>query len=161
MKELILACGAEYCIANGEADEVCALLTLNGTAWACMTEDMDMFLYGCPRILRQLSIYNETVVLNDLHRILSDLELNSASEFRDIVISTGLSDCSGCDTGNATFTTLREALKTHTIYDSSYLSNNIYCDISDVEMPPILGKCNMTKPTSAQDMLYKNGIIIV
>jgi hypothetical protein len=170
-KELILACGFEYCEASGEADEVCAMLTLNGTAWACMTEDMDMFLYGCPRILRQMSPYNETVVLNDLPRILSDLEMNSVDEFRRIVVSTGLSDWNEQDIHKdkdgevADFATLRNALKSHTLYNPAYLSDKI-CDMNDVVIPPILGNdvktsTNINTFVSSPDVLYKNGILIV
>lgn len=157
-KELVLAWGYDYCVAAGEADEVCASLVLNGTAWACLTEDMDMFLYGCPRILRQLSNYNETVVLNDLQRILSDLEMDSVDEFRRIVVSTGLSEYSN-DSKTADFITLRDALKTHTICNPDLMSDSY--SISHVYIPPILGKANLNTPVSAQDVLYKNGIIIV
>jgi len=173
VKELILAFGAEYCEASGEADEVCAVMVLNGTAWACMTEDMDLFLYGCPRILRQFSAYNETVVLNDLPRILSDLEMNSVDEFRRIVVSTGLSDSSTNDYAaeesknvskvSPDFIILRDAIKSRTMCaHHSSTSDDNYHNLESVVLPTILGNYNTDMHiSSTQDVLYKNGIVIV
>jgi hypothetical protein len=176
VKELILAFGAEYCEASGEADEVCAVMVLNGTAWACMTEDMDLFLYGCPRILRQFSAYNETVVLNDLPRILSDLEMNSVDEFRRIVVSTGLSDCTNASTSDSAateeskstskvspdFIILRDAIKSRTMCaHHSSTSDDNYRNLESVVLPTILGNYNTDVDTRTQDVLYKNGIVIV
>ena len=45
-----------------EADELCAKLVVK-KAFACLSEDMDMFVYGCPKVLRYLSLLNETVVV--------------------------------------------------------------------------------------------------
>ena len=47
VKELITAYGCTYYDAPGEADELCAMLTIKGKVWACLSEDMDMFVYGC------------------------------------------------------------------------------------------------------------------
>ena len=63
VKELIRAYGATYYDAPGEADELCALLVLKKKVWACLSEDMDLFVYGCPRVLRYFSLMNHSVVL--------------------------------------------------------------------------------------------------
>ena len=44
VKELIRAYGATYYDAPGEADELCAMLVLKKIVWACLSEDMDMFV---------------------------------------------------------------------------------------------------------------------
>jgi flap endonuclease-1 len=88
VKQLIRAYGATYFDAHGEADELCALLTLKEKVWACLSEDMDMFLYGCPRVIRYLSLLNHTVVLYDLKGILTELDLNQ-KQLREICILSG------------------------------------------------------------------------
>jgi len=70
VKQLIRAYGATYYDAPGEADELCALLTIKGKVWACLSEDMDMFVYGCPRVIRYLSLLKHSAVLYDMNGIL-------------------------------------------------------------------------------------------
>ena len=55
IKKLITAFGESYIDAEGEADQLCAKLVIKKIAYACLSEDMDLFLYGCPRVLRYLS----------------------------------------------------------------------------------------------------------
>ena len=88
VKELIRAYGATYYDAPGEADELCALLVLKKKVWACLSEDMDLFVYGCPRVLRYFSLMNHSIVLYHMKGILEELSLNQ-KEFREICILSG------------------------------------------------------------------------
>jgi flap endonuclease-1 len=88
VKELIRAYGSTYYDAPGEADELCAQLVLKGKVWACLSEDMDMFVYGCPRVIRYLSLLNHTSVLYDLNLILANLGITQ-KELREICIISG------------------------------------------------------------------------
>jgi len=88
VKELIYSYGACYLDAPGEADELCAMLVIENKVWACLSEDSDMFVYGCPRVLRYISLLNHTVVLYDMKSILKELELNQ-NVFREICILSG------------------------------------------------------------------------
>ena len=88
VKELIRAYGASYYDAPGEADELCALLVIKNKVWACLSEDMDMFVYGCTRVLRYLSLLNHTVVLYDTKEILNNLGI-SQKELREICVLSG------------------------------------------------------------------------
>ena len=63
IKALIRAYGATYYDAPGEADELCAMLVLKKIVWACLSEDMDMFVYGCSRVIRYFSLINHNFVL--------------------------------------------------------------------------------------------------
>ena len=87
-KDMIRAFGYTYFDAHGEADELCALLVIKKKAWACLSEDMDMFVYGCPRVLRYLSLLQKNVVLYDMKGILNELKL-TMDEFREICIISG------------------------------------------------------------------------
>jgi hypothetical protein len=88
VKSLIVSYGAMYYEADGEADRVCAYLVTSGKAWACLSDDMDMLVYGCDRVLRHLSIINETVLLYKMDSILNDLNM-SMSDFRQITVISG------------------------------------------------------------------------
>lgn len=96
VKRLIISYGATYYDAPGEADELCALLTVKEKVWACLSEDMDMFVYGCPRVIRYLSLMNHTVVLYEMKGILNYLGI-SQKELREICVLSGTDY--NCDTG--------------------------------------------------------------
>jgi len=88
VKRLIRSYGATYYDAPGEADELCAALVVKNKVWACLSEDMDMFVYGCTRVIRYLSLMNHTVVLYDTAEILKTLGLTQ-KELRQICILSG------------------------------------------------------------------------
>ena len=88
VKGLIRAYGATYYDAPGEADELCALLSIKENVWACLSEDMDMFVYGCPRVIRYLSLMNRSAVLYDTKEILNELTITQ-KQLRHICILSG------------------------------------------------------------------------
>jgi hypothetical protein len=88
VKALIRAYGATYFDAPGEADEVCALLVIKQKVWACLSEDMDLFVYGCSRVLRYFSLVDHTAVLYSMKGILKELDM-SQKVFTDICILSG------------------------------------------------------------------------
>ena len=83
VKDLITSYGAVYYDAQGEADVLCAQLVVSGKVWACMSEDMDLFVYGTPRVLRYFSLMNHTVVVYHTEQILERLSLSQV-KFRMI-----------------------------------------------------------------------------
>ena len=60
----------------------------DGKAKACLSEDTDLFVYGCPIVLRYFNLYKETFVEYKLTAILNNLELDFNS-FQDICIISG------------------------------------------------------------------------
>ena len=91
--------GMTYIDAPGEADQLCALLVIQKKAWACLSDDTDMFVYGCNRVLRYFSLINHTAVLYDYNNILKDLKINH-DNFKEICV------LSGTDYNNNTLNTL-------------------------------------------------------
>ena len=81
-------CGVTYYEAEGEADQLCAKLVIKRKAYACLSEDMDLFVYGCPRVLRYLNLTNSRVVLYSLKYILENLDMN-LRQFKEICIISG------------------------------------------------------------------------
>lgn len=104
VKTLLNTMGVAWIEAPGEADELCAHMMLTGQAYACLSEDMDMFAYGCSRVLRHLSLVNHTVLLYDLHEILFQLGMN-VQEFRQILV------LAGTDYNKNNSVSLQEAIK--------------------------------------------------
>lgn len=88
VQNLMDAFGITYIEAEGEADILCAKIVQKKYAYACLSEDMDLFVYGCPKVLRYLSLINETVVLYSLNNILEDLDI-TFKEFKEICIISG------------------------------------------------------------------------
>jgi len=88
VKALIRAYGATYFDAPGEADEVCALLVIKQKVWACLSEDMDLFVYGCSRVLRYFSLISHTVVLYHSKGIYKELKMTH-KEFKEICVLSG------------------------------------------------------------------------
>lgn len=80
--------GIIYYDSEYEADQLCAYLVKSNKAWGCISDDMDMFLYGCNRVLRHLSLLNYTIVLYDVELILKDL-IMSEKVFREIMVLSG------------------------------------------------------------------------
>jgi flap endonuclease-1 len=87
VKKIMDAYGVHYYDAFGEADRVCAYLCKE-KCYGCMSDDMDMFVYGCPVVIRHLSLIHETVLIYYTNKILSDLAMPHAL-FKQISILSG------------------------------------------------------------------------
>ena len=88
VKKLLELMGVNYFNADKEADELCAHLVIKQKAWACMSEDTDMFVYGCPRVLRYVSIMKCTTIMYDTKKILNTLNI-TLDEFKKICVVSG------------------------------------------------------------------------
>jgi len=75
VKELLVSFGFATIDAEGEADVLCAKLTMKKRVDACLSDDTDMFVYGCPVVLRHISLLNHSVVSYDTREILKKLSL--------------------------------------------------------------------------------------
>ena len=138
IKKLITAFGESYIEAEGEADQLCAKLVIKKIAYACLSEDMDMFLYGCPRVLRYLSLLNESMVLYNLSEILKELEI-SLSDFRQICVLSGTdynNDDKGLDLYKSVefYKTYKNDEKNNKIDFYTWLDNNMKGLINIIEL---------------------------
>jgi flap endonuclease-1 len=88
MKRLLNALGIQYIDAEGEADITCAELVLSNKVYACMSEDMDMLLYGCSRVIRQPCFHQHRAILYDVPALLKELNI-SQEDFLKMVILNG------------------------------------------------------------------------
>lgn len=74
-----------------ESDPLCSYYVSRGRAFACLSDDTDMFAYGCPHILRNLDINTGILYHYDITRILVELQM-TMQEFREMIIMTGGTD---------------------------------------------------------------------
>ena len=88
VKSLLDDLGVAWVTAPREADELCAHLMHTNQAYACLSDDMDMFAYGCVRVFRHFSLVKHTVLFYNLVEILIELQM-TIQEFRQIVVLSG------------------------------------------------------------------------
>ena len=88
VKRLLTAYGTLCIDSLGEADQLCAYMVRNNYAWACVSDDMDMFLYGCTRVIRHISLMHQTGILYNTPEILKELHM-TPEIFTDIAILSG------------------------------------------------------------------------
>ena len=88
VKKLLVLTGTSYYECEGESDAICAHMVKSDQAYACLSEDTDLFVYGTQRVLRYLSLLKSTVVIYDVKGMLSTLEL-TFKEFQDICVISG------------------------------------------------------------------------
>jgi exonuclease-1 len=86
IKEMMDTFHIRYIQAPYEADEICARMMTH--VKYCMSDDMDMFAYGCPNILRSVNIHEETMILYNLKEILEELHI-SQKDFQLICSASG------------------------------------------------------------------------
>ena len=88
VRDLAMSMGVPFLEAEGEADALCAKLVNKKHVYACLSEDMDMFAYGCLRVLRYLSLLNRTAILYDFTDICATLNMTT-TEFTDVCVLSG------------------------------------------------------------------------
>jgi 5'-3' exonuclease len=88
VKNLITCFGMTYIVADGEADKLCAELVIHKKAYACMSDDMDLFMYGCPLVLRLFNVQRKTLIIYKLDDILSSLKMD-LDNFKIMCILSG------------------------------------------------------------------------
>lgn len=84
-KEMLKLMGVQVIEAPGEAESQAALMVSKGLAWASGSQDWDSLLFGCPRLIKNLSISGKRKVpgkmtytevkpeIIELDRVLSDI----------------------------------------------------------------------------------------
>lgn len=139
VKRLMDAYGISYIVADGEADKLCALMVKSGNAWACLSDDMDMFVYGCPRVLRHMSLLKHTIIMYDFSKILNEIGFIEES-FREIMVLSGtdyninqkISLYDAVDWFNEYSNIYKNEEKSDTFYQ--WLCNKNYCEFNYDEL---------------------------
>jgi len=85
LKEILTSKNIVWIQAHGEADVELASLAMTGRAHFILSDDMDMFIYGCSHVLRDLNWQNQTVTLYHTPSILKELNMTQ-DNFREIMV---------------------------------------------------------------------------
>ena len=85
---LMRALGVQHMVATGEADALCAQMVLKRKAYACVSDDTDLLVYGCCRVLRHINLFDQTITMYDMNKILNILGI-TMKEFRQICVISG------------------------------------------------------------------------
>jgi 5'-3' exonuclease len=118
-KTLLQAYGMTYIESPGEADMLCAKLVSKNIVYACLSEDTDMFVYGCSRVLRYLSLTSSTTVLYDFQEIIKTLDMTTY-EFRQLCIIYGCDYLPKNEKQNYKNTTIFDSYKMFKKYKEYY-----------------------------------------
>jgi len=87
VKELITGFGMKYIVSPTEAEHLCCFLAINGIVDYCLSEDSDMFVYGCPNTLKFISLVNHSVIHYNYNNILDNLNLTD-EEFKILCLTS-------------------------------------------------------------------------
>ena len=87
VKKLINLMGEIYIDAPCEADELCAWLVINNHVDGCLSEDTDLFVYGCNRVYKGLDLDNQSIIKYDLNSILKIINISKNNFLQLCVIS--------------------------------------------------------------------------
>ena len=72
-KKILNAMGIYHVTPVNEADPLCVKFVTSGIAYACMSEDTDMFVYGCTRIIRSVNVFTRKCIMYTTGTILKNL----------------------------------------------------------------------------------------
>jgi 5'-3' exonuclease len=87
LKSLLDILGIKYIHAKGESDSLCSYLYRHNVIDACLSDDMDILVSGCKRLIK---IDNKKIIHYSLDNILKKLELNYEQFLKFIIFF-------GCD----------------------------------------------------------------
>ena len=88
VKEILNIYGVTYLTATGEADELCYALVNSNEAFGCLSDDMDLFIYGTKFIFRDFDMDNETITYYNLNMIVKKMGM-TPEHFRLFCIISG------------------------------------------------------------------------
>jgi len=89
VKELMDSMGIQYIQAPNEADEICARMMLTDkTIRVVVSDDTDMLLNGCPRVVRCIDLNTGTGMYYNLKHILKCLHMRPI-EFKQLCVISG------------------------------------------------------------------------
>ena len=85
--ELINAFGFTYYLAPNEADQLCVYLNHTKQVYAVISDDMDMIIYGCSLVIRNINLLKHEAILYDTENIYTELKLSRETLVQIVVLS--------------------------------------------------------------------------
>lgn len=88
VKALLSRYCVRYIVAPSEAEEVCAKMVRQNEAFACFSDDTDLFVHGCDRVVRNIDFEKEKMTMYDLGTILRYLDM-PLTDFKHLCVASG------------------------------------------------------------------------
>ena len=76
VKNILKYYNMKWLTSPNESDELCCKLVETKKMFGCLSNDMDMLVYGCKYVFRNLDLYNETVNVYNIDEILLELRMS-------------------------------------------------------------------------------------
>ncbi len=115
-KQLINNMGFQIIQCRYESDPILSSLSKDINIWGCMSEDSDMFVYGCKIIIKYLNLKDKSVTIYSLPKILKQMRL-SYKEFKLLCL---LSKNDYNQTSNYDFYTINKLYNQYKLLNISY-----------------------------------------
>lgn len=125
-KKCLEHCGMTYIVAHGEAEELCAELVNKNKVHACMSEDTDLFAYGCKKIMKCVNIYNGNFIMYSMDAILNYYKMT----YKEFKLLCTLSSNDYSKYKNTHFIYYYNLYKKY-ISEKTIMENNIYNSSND------------------------------
>ena len=162
VKQLLNLYGMTWIQAKGEADELCAALVKSNMAYACLSEDTDMFVLGIPRVIKYFSLIHHTCVMYDVDIILTNLNIEE-KDFRHLCIIAGTdynSQIGNIFTFYEHYTEFKQTKETTNFLHwlcGKYISTQNYYKIQNINLLYAINTSEILQ--QYKYILIKNGII--
>ena len=88
VKALLARHCVRYFVAPSEAEEVCAKMVCRNEAYACLSDDTDLFVHGCDRVVRNVDFEKGKMTMYDFETILRYLDM-SRTDFKQMCVASG------------------------------------------------------------------------
>ena len=88
VKALLARHCVRYFVAPSEAEEVCAKMVCRNEAYACLSDDTDLFVHGCDRVVRNIDFEKGVMTMYDFETILRYLDM-SRTDFKQLCVASG------------------------------------------------------------------------
>ena len=85
-KALITAFGFQYIQSEAEADQICVQCVQQGFAWACLSDDTDLFLHGCARIIRNINLCTHSCTIYHTESLLEEIGISRRKLVETLVV---------------------------------------------------------------------------
>lgn len=76
VKELLDKYGLKWMESDEEADTLCAYLSKTNKVYGIMSEDTDMFAYGCKNVIQHVNIHTGTMLIYNTEKIYKTLDID-------------------------------------------------------------------------------------
>ena len=156
VKKLLDSMGLKYIQAIGEADSLCAELVLKKKVFACLSDDTDLFVYGCTNVINNINLLNHTITYCNINTLLKHINI-TLFDFKCICILSGTDYCLSKNNIFKNYQYYLKYINSEEKYNQSFIEWMIYNNIITTnlnELNDVLNIYNLEKNKSLNKYKY-------